>query len=261
MNEELQEQLNRIEKKLDLILKSMNIKYEDKEDNDIILLDILENKDPIKCYQYVLKHKDMDFSKLEEIIIDSKDLEANYNFMKNIDNCDFNKHLQVILDSKDPEYNYYVAVNFNLDLDTISKIRKIIVDSKNLEYNYRFADDIKNIYHVDDIDISDLERVILEGMDLQYYYLFCKNVNNANIKLFQDILLEVSSIGDIEMLINFGVDINKKELEIFKDKIKDIYNNSDSYAQKEIVNTVDKCEKKKIYCIFRRSFGDPVVIE
>lgn len=235
---------------------------EDEKDNE--LSELIKSNDPKKCLEYALKHKDSDITDLEKIIIDSKDIEANYMFMTKIENCMFDKHLKVILDSKNPEYNYYVAFKFKLDNDTIKQIRKIIVDSKNVDYCYQFASDLEYIYDVDDvsnIDITDLEQVVLDSMDLDYYYRFSKKVKNADVGLFQEYLLEIAQAEDIKYIFDFGVDVKGADLKKCRERIVELYNLASTTEKKEIVEIVDKCETQKIKCLFRSTFGEPVLIQ
>ena len=247
-------------KELKEMIKATKIVEENKEDKE--LKEVLDSKDPMNCYQYIINHQDIDYTELERIILDSKDLKANYKFISNIHNDLFKEHLKIILDSKDPSFNYYTAVNVRLNSEEVAQIRQIILDSKNIEYIYRFATDLKYIYETDDvsnIDISDLEEAIINSFDFKYYYLFCRKVENANISLFQKHLLELAGVEDINYIFSFGVDIKKANLEECKNKIVELYNSSNS--KKEIIEVVDRCERDKIKCLFRSTFGDKVVIE
>ena len=244
------------------LISNVNISTDNNTKSE--LDDVINSNDPGRCFLYALNHKDEDLTKLEQIILDSKDVDANYKWLISLRGSRYQEHLKIINDSNNPEYNYYAAVNGNLDDEEIKKIRIILLEQKNLEYIYQFACDLDEIYSKSSTfngDVSDLEKAIIDGMDYNYYYKFCKKVKNANILLFQNAMLDNSDTDDIKAIFNFGVGIKGANIERCKERIIELYNKENETRKKEIISTIDTCEKEKIKCIFRRTFADSVVIK
>ena len=261
---ELKKELAGKDKDISELKRLLSTSSEDVRSNVRELTDIINSNDPMLCYQYVLKHRYIDYTELEKIVIDSKDLEANYLFMINIPECNRKEHLKVIIDSKNPEYNYYAAIYGKLSLEDINIIKNIILDSKSLEYIYRFVSDLKYIYNIEDVssvDISSFEKVIIDSLDFKYYYLFCSRIKNAHVDQFKDVLLNNASINNIDALFNFAIDIDKSNLLEYRNKIIELYKTANVKEQKDIIKEIDLCEKRKIKCLFRNSFADSVVVE
>ena len=229
-------------------------------------MNILNSNDPELCYNYALKNPDSDIKALSRKVLESGSLQYNYLFMKNINDCLFDEHLEVILNSRNPEFCYCVAL-LKLGKEKIDLIRKIIIDSKSVEYCYEFANDIRYIYDVDDdknydfLDITDLEQVVIDSLNIKYSYMFAKNVENADIDILERLILDTAKIDDIETVFNFAVDIKGSNLKECREKIIELYNKASEKEKKDIVNEIDVCEKRKIKCLFRSSFGEKVEIK
>ena len=229
-------------------------------------LSVLNSNDPELCYNYVLKNPNCNKEALSRKVIASGSLNYNHLFMKNIKDGLFDEHLQVILNSKDPEYCYYAAL-LKLDKEKVDLIRKIIIDSKSVEYCYEFANDIRYIYDVEDdqsydfLDVTDLEQVIIDKLDIKYSYMFAKNVEGADVDILEQLVLDLASIDNLSEVFNFGIDVKGANLNECKNKIIELYNLASIQDKKEIIKKIELCEKRKIKCLFRSSFGEPVVIK